>query len=49
MFGFLTGCIVGFGVNSFFHSFAANYPEAVAAMKAKAEAKAIEFINRILK
>lgn len=49
MFGFLTGCALGFGVNSLLHSFATNYPEAVAAMKTKAEAKVIEIINRILK
>jgi hypothetical protein len=49
MFSFMTGCVVGFGINSFLKSFAASYPETVAAMKTKAEAKAIDLINRILK
>lgn len=46
---FVMGGLMGLVVQRLFRGFTASNPEAVADAKKKAEVKAIEFINRILK
>jgi hypothetical protein len=46
---FVIGGLLGLGVQKLLQGFAAQNPDAVGEAKKKAEAKAIEFINRILK
>lgn len=46
---FVIGGLLGLGVQKLFKGFAASNQEAVGEAKKKAEAKAIEFINRMLK
>jgi hypothetical protein len=46
---FLIGCMVVLAIKELLERFAARNPEAVEGVKKKAEGKAIDVINRILK
>jgi hypothetical protein len=46
---FLVACMAVLGIRELYRKFASSNPETVEVVKTKAEAKAIDLINRILK